>query len=316
MTASTDNTARPLLIPRLQWNRQAREDIAGYLFISPWLIGFIIFTVGPFIASFIFSLFNTNLINKFEFVGLGNYVELLKNEIWWKSLYNTCFLAFFGLATGIPLGLAIALLLNEQVAGLKIFRTTFYLPSVVAGVAVFLIWITIFDYNYGLLNSFVEALGLPPQRWLTSSEWVKPSMVLMSWWGVGGGVILYLAGLQAIPKELYEAAELDGAARPQRFRRITLPMLSPTIFFMLITGIIGSLQTFVGPLVMTGGGPNYASTTVVLWLYYNGFRYFKMGYASAMAWVLFFIIAMFSALVFRSSSAWVYYEGEILGKRG
>jgi multiple sugar transport system permease protein len=212
------------------------------------------------------------------------------------------------------LGLAVALLLNEKVVGIRVFRTIFYLPAVVSGVAVLLIWITIFDFNYGLLNSIIGAFGIAPQQWLVSEEWVKPAMILMGWWGVGGGILLYLAGLQSIPKDLYEASGIDGAGRLQRFRHITLPMLSPTIFFVFITGLIGSLQVFVGPLVMTSGGPNNASLTVVLLLYNTGFRYFKMGYASAVAWVLFLIIAVLSALVLRSSSAWVYYEGELRAK--
>ena len=300
--------------PRPTLSAQLREDIAGYLFIAPWLVGFLVFTAGPFVASFVLSLLDTDMISHFDFVGPGNYVKLANDKIWWTSLYNTVFLAVFGLSTNMVLGLAVALLLNEKLVGMRLFRTVFYLPAVVSGVAVFLIWITIFDYDYGLLNTIIGLFGLEPHQWLTSEQWVKPSMILMGWWGVGSGVLLYLAGLNAIPRELYEASELDGADRPRRFRHVTLPMLSPTIFFVFLTGLIGSLQIFIGPLVMTGGGPNYSSITVVLFLYNNGFRYFKMGYASAIAWTLFLLIAGLSYLVFRSSSAWVYYEGELRGK--
>jgi multiple sugar transport system permease protein len=304
----------PRRAPRSTLSAQLREDIAGYLFIAPWLSGFLVFTAGPFIASFFLSLLDTDMLSHFNFVGLGNYIKLSNDPIWWSSLYNTSFLAILGLSTNMVLGLAVALLLNEKVVGIRLFRTIFYLPAVVSGVAVFLIWLTIFDYDYGLLNTIIGMFGAGPQQWLTSETWVKPSIVLMGWWSVGSGVLLYLAGLNAIPHEHYEASEIDGADRLRRFRHITLPMLSPTIFFVFLTGLIGSLQIFIGPLVMTGGGPNYASITVVLFLYNNGFRYFKMGYASAIAWTLFLIIAGLSYLVFRSSRAWVYYEGELRGK--
>ncbi|HEV8636020.1 MAG TPA: sugar ABC transporter permease, partial [Chloroflexota bacterium] len=300
MVAGKTAAGGPGRAPRPALSAQLREDIAGYLFIAPWLIGFLVFTAGPFITSFALSFLDTDMLSHFDFVGLGNYVKLANDNIWWTGLYNTSFLAILGLSTNMVLGLAVALLLNEKVVGIRLFRTIFYLPAVVSGVAVFLIWITIFDYHYGLLNTIIGLFGIPPQQWLTSERWVKPSMILMGWWGVGSGVLLYLAGLNAIPHELYEAAEIDGADRPRRFRYITLPMLSPTIFFVFLTGLIGSLQVFIGPLVMTGGGPNYASMTVVLFLYNNGFRYFKMGYASAVAWTLFLIIAGLSYMVFRS----------------
>ena len=207
------------------------------------------------------------------------------------------------------------MLLNQKIIGRGIFRTIYYLPAVISGVAVCMLWMWIFNPNLGILNYVLSSFHIQGPKWLFSERWSKPALIIMSLWGMGGGMLIYLAGLQGIPTQLYESAEIDGAGRWIKFFKITLPMLSPTIFFVLVTGIIGSFQVFVATYVMTRGGPNNSTMMYVLYLYNLAFEQYRMGYACALAWIYFGIIMGFIILIFKSSPVWLYYEGEILKGR-
>ncbi|MHB0875837.1 MAG: carbohydrate ABC transporter permease [Anaerolineae bacterium] len=289
-----------------------RDAIDGYLFILPWIIGFLIFTIGPMIASLYFSFTDYSLLEDSRWVGAANYQKLFAADpLFTKSLGVTLRYAIASVPLGLTLSLLLALLLNQKVPGIRYYRTAFYLPSLLGGVALTLIWMWVFSPTYGLLNSGLKLIGLQGPLWFQSERWALPGLVIMSLWGVGGNMIIFLAGLQNIPVHLYEASEIDGAGVGQRFRHVTMPMLSPTIFFNLIMGIIGSLQTFAQAFIATQGGPNNATLFYNLYLYMNAFQYYSMGYASAMAWVLFVAILALTLVVLRSSPMWVYYEGTL-----
>jgi multiple sugar transport system permease protein len=286
--------------------KEARE---GYLYALPWFIGFTVFTAGPIIASFLLSFTNWDLIRPAEWIGFGNYNTLLEDPLFWQSLKVTSIYALFSVPLGILGGLAIAVLMNQKIKGLSVFRTIYYLPAVVSGVAVSLLWSWIFNPDFGVLNYLLSLIGLNGPGWIYDEKWALPSLIIMSLWGVGGGMVIYLAGLQGVPTELYEAAIIDGASSWRRFWSITIPMISPVIFFQLIMGIIGSFQIFTQAYIMTGGGPNNATLFYVLYLYRNAFQWFKMGYASALAWVLFIVILILTIIQFKLANRWVYYEG-------
>ena len=285
-----------------------KEAKEGYLFILPWLVGFLIFTFGPLVASIFLSLSKWDIFSEPEFIGMANYAKMFGDPLFKKSLWNTFYYTIFSIPLGMAGGLSLALLLNQKVKGLPIFRTLFYLPSVTSGVAVALLWKWIFNPEFGIANAILGWFGLPALQWLSSPNWAMPALIIMSLWGVGGGMLIYLAGLQGIPGQLYEAAELDGAGTWSGFVNITLPMLSPTLFFQLITGIIGSFQIFTQAFVMTNGGPVNATLFYVLYLYRNAFQWWKMGYASALAWFLFIIILLLTLLQFKLSKRWVNYD--------
>lgn len=286
--------------------KEARE---GYLYALPWFIGFTVFTAGPIIASFLLSFTNWDLIRPAEWIGFGNYNTLLEDPLFWQSLKVTSIYALFSVPLGILGGLAIAVLMNQKIKGLSVFRTIYYLPAVVSGVAVSLLWSWIFNPDFGVLNYLLSLIGINGPGWIYDEKWALPSLIIMSLWGVGGGMVIYLAGLQGVPTELYEAAIIDGASSWRRFWSITIPMISPVIFFQLIMGIIGSFQIFTQAYIMTGGGPNNATLFYVLYLYRNAFQWFKMGYASALAWVLFIVILILTIIQFKLANRWVYYEG-------
>jgi multiple sugar transport system permease protein len=292
-------------------SQRAREEIAGYICIMPWLVGFLVFTAGAMLFSLGLTVFKTDLLSEIKFVGLGHFVDLAVDPFFHKSLIVTSYYTFVTVPLGLVVGLTIALALNQDIPLRSFWRTLYYLPSVVSGLAVAILWRWVFNPDIGLLNQTLRLMGIDGPRWLYSEEWAMPAFIIMGLWGSGGGMLLYLGGLQSIPTVLYEAAKIDGANRWQSFWKITLPMLSPTIFFNLVMSIIGSFQVFTQALVMTNGGPNYATLTMVLYLYRKGFEQLHFGYASAVAWVLFVIILGFTLLVVRSSSAWVYYEGEV-----
>lgn len=285
-----------------------KEALEGYLFISPWLLGFLVFTLGPLVASIFISLSKWDIFSAPQFVGLENYIAMFEDPLFKKSLWNTFYYSIFSIPLGMAGGLTLALLLNQKVKGLPIFRTIFYLPSVTSGVAVALLWKWIFNPEFGIANAILNFFGLPGLQWLNSPTWAMPALIIMSLWGVGGGMLIYLAGLQGIPRQLYEAAELDGAGSWACFVNITLPMLTPTLFFQLITGIIGSFQIFTQAFVMTNGGPVNATLFYVLYLYRNAFQWWKMGYASALAWFLFVVILILTLIQFRLSKRWVHYD--------
>jgi multiple sugar transport system permease protein len=290
--------------------RAQSEAFWSYVLISPWILGFLFWILYPLLASAYYSLTQYNLLTPEKWVGAGNYLNLLNDPLFLQSLKVTTLFSLAFVPLHLIFALFLASLLNQNVRGLTIFRATFYLPSVVSGVSVSMLWLWAFS-NYGFVNRMLAYVGIELTSWWMSEQLALPAMIIYSTWLVGGPMIVFLAGLQAIPRHLYEAAAIDGAGGWRRFTHITLPMLSSTIFFNLIMGIIGSFQVFTGGFVITKGGPNYATLFYNLYLYDNAFTKLKMGYASAMAWVLFAFILLLTLLVFRSSSAWVYYEGEM-----
>lgn len=287
-----------------------RALLLGLLFISPWLINLAGLTLYPFFASLYYSFTYYNVFQPPNFIGWENYrVMLGEDKLFWISLYNTVYFTVFAIGGGTVLAIAIALLLNMNVQGRPIYRTIYYLPSVTPTVANAVLWLWLFNPLYGPINSVLNLLHIPAPSWLGDPAWVKPALILMSFWGLGQAIIIYLASLQDVPRELIEAAELDGARGWQKTLRITLPLISPVIFFNVVTGMIGSFQYFTEAYVMTEGGPGDASLFYGLYLYNSAFRYFKMGYASALAWVLFLVIMLITLLTFRVSRRHVYYAG-------
>jgi multiple sugar transport system permease protein len=288
-----------------------QEEIAGYLCILPWMLGFAVFTAGPLLASLGISFTNWPLLSAPRWVGARNYVRLLDDLSFWQSLKVTASYSGVGVPLGLLVGFSVALLMNQKIRGIAVWRTIYYLPAVISGVAVARLWEWVFNGEYGILNVALGWLGIQGPYWLSDERWVIPALLIMALWGVAGAnMVIYLAGLQSIPTDLYEAAMIDGAGAWHKVRYITIPMMTPIIFLRLVMGIIGSFQVFTPAYVMTGGGPGRASLFYVLYLYRNAFEYNKMGYACAMAWVLFVIILALTALVFRSSQLWVFYQGE------
>jgi len=289
----------------LKMNR--REAIAGYLFISPWIIGFLVFVLFSIGMAFYVSLTKWDMISDKVWVGFGNYSAMLGESLFWQALKVTLLYAIFSVPLGVAVGFMIALLLNQRLRGLSFWRTVYYLPAVLSGVAVSLMWMWVLNPNFGVINLMLSYIGINGPGWFTDPAWALPSLVLMSLWGAGAGMVIYLAGLQGIPTELYESAQIDGAGPLRKFWNITVPMVSPVLFFNVIMGTIGSFQTFTEAYVVTNGGPKNATLLYSLYLYTNAFKYFKMGYASALAWVLFLIILLLTLLLFWSSKKWVHY---------
>lgn len=289
-----------------------QDTLRGYLFILPVVLGLLIWTFGPMIASAYYSLTDYKIIDSPEFVGIQNFVELLtEDKDFGRSLSVTIRYALMFVVLGQIVGLGLAVLLTQKVRGLTFFRTFFYLPIIVPYVASAVLWRYLYNKDYGPINGFLQGIGLPQINWLGSPESALFSLVLMSVWASAVTTIIYVAGLQQIPEELTDAAKIDGANGVQRFIRVTIPMLSPTIFFNVVTGVIGAFQFFVPAFIMTGGGPVKATYFYNYNLYEKAFQWLEMGYASAMAWVLFAIIIVLTLLIFRSSPLWVYYEGEV-----
>lgn len=297
----------------LHMSRQERRRLrVGLLFALPWIIGFLGFTVYPVIASFYYSL---NVYTVFgqplRWVGLANYIQLVgHDELFWISLYNTLYMVFFGIPFHICLAILLALLLNMNLRGVSVYRTVYYVPTIVPIVATSVLWMWVFNPEFGLINSALSEIGIYGPGWLTSPTLAKPALILMGTWTIGGTLIIFLAGLQEIPQQIYDAAMIDGAGVIQRVRHVTLPMLSPVIFFNVIIAVIGGFQIFTQAFIMTNGGPLDATLFYALYLYRNAFEYFKMPYASAMAWILFLVVMAATLIIFRSSARFVYYEGE------
>jgi multiple sugar transport system permease protein len=284
--------------------------VNGLLFCSPWLIGFSVFLLYPIAASIYYSFTEFSVLQPPTFVGLANYRELVQERIFWKALGNTFYYAAFALPLGMIVALSIAMLLNTDVKGMTVYRTIFFLPSLVPTVATAILWLWIFNGQYGVLNYGLSFLGIRGPNWLSDPQWSKPALVLLSIWGVGNAVVIYLAGLQDVPEQLYEAADLDGAHWLQKIRHVTLPMVSPVILFNLIIGIIGTFQYFAVPFVMMPNGqPARSAYFIAVYLYDTAFPYLQMGYASAIAWVLFLMIAALTALAFWASRGRVHYGG-------
>jgi ABC-type sugar transport system permease subunit len=295
-------------------SQRAREELLAFVFISPWIFGFLVFTFGAMVFSLGLSFLQSDMLSETKFVGLKNYTDMVADQfsspLFLKSLTVTFFYTFLTVPFATLIALGIAILLNQRVWPLSFWRTVYYLPAVVAGVAVALLWGWVLNPQYGLLNEALRGIGIQNvPRWFASEDWAVPGLVIISLWGTGTNMLLYLAGLQSIPTEVQEASKIDGANAWQVFRNVTLPLLTPTIFFNVVMNIIGSFQVFTNAYVLTGGGPNNATKTMVLYIYQEGFQQFHFGYASALAWVLFAIILVFTLLIVRSSAVWVYYEG-------
>jgi multiple sugar transport system permease protein len=296
-----------------------REAIGGLLFVSPWIIGFLVWTVGPMLWSFAMTFTNWDVFNPPRFVGLDNWIRMLtQDRLFWISLRVTLLYAVATIPLGLVIGLGIALLMNTNMPGMRIWRTIYYLPILVSEAAQAVLWIYIFNPRYGVINVFLRALGIDGPSWLSSSQWLMPAFWIMSMWHVGGAMMIYLGGLQSVPSELHEAAEIDGAGVIQRFWSITLPMLSPVILYNLIVRLIGTFQVFTLAYIITDGRgtPGRAGYFYMLHLYQMGFRDFRMGYASTMAWFLFIVLVGLTVLVFKSSNAWVFYQGEMRRDKG
>lgn len=296
--------------PTRTWTaRRLKQTLEGYLFISPWLVGLILFTVGPVVASFVLSFYKWRLISPPQFVGLDNYVTMFTEDpLFWQSLRVTLIYVAVAVPLQIAFALFLAILLNQKVRLIPLFRTLFYLPSVVSGVAVAVLWLWLYQPQFGLVNNFLWQLGIEGPAWLVSKRWALAAISGAGLWTVGGTMIIFLAGLKDIPQGLYEAAALDGAGEWAKFRHVTLPMLSPVIFFNLVLGTIVGFRTFELPLVMTEGGPVNATLFYVLYLYLSAFKFLKMGYAAALAWVMFIIIMIVTGIQLRLARHWVYYE--------
>ena len=300
---------------RAQWRgmgpKARQEAIAGYLFIAPWLFGFIVFLAGPLIASFGISFTSWNIVGAPRWVGLQNYERIFtRDPDFIQALKVTLRYAVIFLPLSTVLGIAMAQALNSKVRGVGLFRTLLYLPSVVPSVAATLVWVWVLNGRYGLLNTILGWFGIEGPDWFRDPQAALYGIAIIGLWGVGGSAIIYLAGLQNIPTHLYEAARVDGASSTQQFWFITLPMLTPTIFFQLVVGLIGVFQTFTSSYVATGGGPLKSTFFYMLYIYTRAWQSLRMGYASALAWVLALIILVITVLVFRSSPYWVHYEAE------
>ena len=286
-----------------------REALAFYAYISPWLIGFLAFTLGPFVASLVLSFTKWDMTGKVQFVGLSNYVELIgRDKLYGKSLYNTLFFVVISVPLQQAMCVGLALLLNQELRAIAVYRTIFYLPSVTAGVATSYLWAYLFSTNNGLLNATLARFGILGPRWLLDPRWSKPALIIMSLWGGGNAMIIYLAGLQGVPTHLYEAAKVDGANVFSRFWHVTVPMITPTIFYNLVMGFIGAFNVFTSAYVITAGGPVNSTLFYMLYLYRRAFQDFRMGYASAMAWLLFAIILSLTLFQLLMARRWVYYE--------
>nr|WP_226527598.1 sugar ABC transporter permease [Metabacillus niabensis] len=284
----------------------------GILFALPWILGLIIFYAIPLFSSIYFSFTTYSILQPGEFIGLQNYKDLFHDPLFWKSVYNTIYFTVFFVPLSIIFGVALAMMLNMKVKGMAVYRTIFFLPTLVPHVALAVLWMWLLNPGFGLVNGLLNTIGIEGPAWLGSETWSKPSLILMSLWGIGQAVVIYLAGLGDIPDDYYDAADVDGANWFQKTFHITLPLLTPVIFFNLVMGIIGAFQQFTLPYTLTQGQgtPANSLTFYVMYLYDNGFKFFKMGYASAMAWILFIIIMALTAVVFITSKRWVHYQGK------
>ena len=285
-----------------------RNIVDGYICILPWIIGFLGFTAGPIVFSLWVSFNHYDVLSPPKFAGIDNYINMVNDELFWQSLKVTTIYVLGAVPTGVVAGYALALLLNQKVIGLSVWRTAFYMPAVVPGLAAAYLFAWMFNSDIGLINGALRMIGIQGPQWFGSREWVLPAFMLMHIWAAGGGLILYLAALQGVPTTLYDAAVVDGANAWQKFWNVTLPLTSPVVFFVFLTGMIGSFQVFTAGYIVTGGGPANASLFYVLYLYRSGWQHFEMGYAASLAWVLFLIIMLLTLLSLRVSQRMVYYE--------
>lgn len=308
MTLQAESVPRAGVVGRrrLKWSH-----VEGYFFVAPFFVGFVLFTLGPFIASLVLSFTSWGLFGAPKFVGLQNYQQILTDD---PSFSTSIVVTLYYMVGHIPLAMAlafaVALLLNQQVWGMPLFRTLYYLPAVTASVATAILWAWLFDPTFGLIDQVLALFGIKGPNWLGVTTWAMPAFILMSLWSIGEMMVIYLAALQGVPQTLHEAAAIDGAGRWMRLRHVTIPMMTPAIFLTLILQIIGSFQVFTSAFILTNGGPGNATLFYVLYLYQSAFQNFRMGYASALAWILFVIIMVFTLFQVWLSRRWVYYEGE------
>ncbi|WP_408635378.1 carbohydrate ABC transporter permease [Paenibacillus selenitireducens] len=314
-----DSASMKLSVKRKGWTRREWHYFwLGLLFASPWIIGFLVFTVYPFFSSLYFSLTAYDLFNPPQWVGLDNYKQIMTDERFYKSINNTLFMAFISVPISLASSLIIAIMLNFKVKGINYYRTIFYLPAVIPIVASALLWTWMLNPDFGLINMFLRAVGLPDPAWLMDPRYTKPSLILMGLWGSGAGALIFLAALQGVPQQYYEAAQVDGANGWHRFWKITIPALSPIILFQLIMGLIGAFQIFTESYILAGGksvsgsigGPDQSLLFYAVNLYQEAFMNLKMGYASALAWILFIIVMAITLVLLKTSRRWVYYGGE------
>ncbi len=307
-------TSTPGIVAQRRWFSPARrEALEGFLYIGPWIIGFLVFALGPMIASFYLAFTDYNMLRPPDFVGLKNYITVFTGDrIFYQSLSRTAIYAAAIVTIGVSGSLLLAVLLNQKIIGTVAFRTMYFLPSLTPVVASALLWQWLLHPDLGLVNTALWMIGIKGPGWLTTTEWALPSLVVMALWaGLGGQrMIIFIAGLQGVPQELYEAASIDGADNWARFRNVTMPMITPTIFFNLVLGVISSFSVFTVAYVATQGGPARSTYFYVYHLYNTAFQDFSMGYASALAWVFFLILLAFTAVQFRLQRLWVYYEAE------
>ena len=300
-------TARPARLSLAQ-----REAIWGYVFISPWLFGFLIFSLIPIGAVIYLGFTEYSVFESPKWIGLRNYQKIFGGDpLFWTSLYNTVYYVLLAVPGQVVIGFLVALALNQKVRGLTFFRAAYYLPVLIPYVVSSILFVWILDPQVGVLRYALGLVGIPSPQWLQSEQWAKPAIVLLTIWHMGGYMLIYLAGLQGIPQHLYEAAEIDGAGPWSKLWNVTIPMLTPTIFFNLIIGIINSFQVFTLAYIMTKGGPLNSTLFYVLYIYRQAFEFFQMGYAAALATILFAVVLTVTVIVFRWSRSWVYYEGAV-----
>ena len=296
---------------RQMTSRERRSLVQGLLFVSPWLIGFLLFTVYPLVYSFYVSLTRFDLISPPRFIGLANYSELFFDDpLFWQVVGNTLFYVFLSVPLALTFAFFIANLLNSHIVGRSFFRAIMYIPAIVPAICTAMVWLFLLNIQYGAINGILQALGLPVIPFLSNPALAKPSLIMVAIWATGNAVVIFLAGLQDVPRSLYEAAIVDGANAWQQFRHVTIPLCTPVILYNLIIGFIAAFQEFTLPQLLTNGGPANATLLYTVYLYRNAFTYLRMGKASALAWILFLIIVVFTVLLFRTSARWVFYGGE------
>jgi multiple sugar transport system permease protein len=290
---------------------ERKSLVTGLLFVSPWIIGFVLWTAYPVLSSIYYSFFRYDLITEPIFIGLGNFIEIFTDDArFWKVVGNTLFYVGLSVPLGVLSAFLIANVLNAKLAGRSFFRAVFYIPAIVPAICVAMVWLFIYNVQYGVINSTLKALELPVVPFLSNPDLSKPSLIVIHIWAQGTAVVIFLAALQDVPRSLYEAATVDGANAWHRFRHITIPMTSPIILYTAVLGLIGGFQIFLLPYLLTNGGPMASTEFYAMHLYRNAFELFRMGKASALAWLMFLVVAAFTVLLFKTSGRWVFYGGE------